>query len=56
MKVATILPQTHLNHVQYDTYHMCLANLIGEPGMENIPTFIENRLIVLIDMLSWIMA
>lgn len=43
MKVATILPQTHLNHVQYDTYHMCLANLIGEPGMEKYTNFYKEQ-------------
>lgn len=39
MKVATILPQTYLHHVRRDEYHMCLANLIGEPGMEAYTEF-----------------
>lgn len=43
MKVATILPQTYLNHVQHDTYHMCLANLIGEPGMEEYTNFYREQ-------------
>lgn len=43
MKVATILPQTYLKHVQYDTYHMCLANLIGEPGMERYTNFYREQ-------------
>jgi hypothetical protein len=39
MQAATILPQAYLNHTVDDTYHMCLAHLIDEPGFEHYTLF-----------------
>lgn len=39
MQVATILPQQYLSLIRQENYHMCLANLIGTPGMEAYTEF-----------------
>lgn len=44
MRVATILPQNHLHRIKYDNFHMCLAQLIGEPGYEVYTNFYKNEI------------
>lgn len=43
MKVATILPQPYLSLIKQEDYHMCLANLIGAPGMEAYTEFYRKQ-------------
>lgn len=43
MKVATIVPQNYLGMTKNDDYFMCLANLIGKPGMEKYTQFFTER-------------
>lgn len=43
MKVATILPQTHLESTRYDSYLMALAHLIDKPGMETYTEFFKEK-------------
>lgn len=43
IQVATILPQNYLHAVEQDSYHMCLAHLIGKEGMESYTDFFKRQ-------------
>lgn len=42
MQVAAIVPQTYLELTEDNSYHLCLAHLIGAPGMEKYTKFFRN--------------